>query len=583
MDAYQLLNQTPMKPLTQEVFDAVTVRFRKAFLEKAAYVGRLRVHRKPAEFREELRHEVASNMQAILQRPEMRHVDREKNSSGYVPVAVKAVWVQDKNLRTCFAALKVYCKVHNADIEVIGIHLAEYKAMDRLFRLLGRVPKKVNRVTMLPQVKKSGIGFSSRYYEPFQMLSRIIDGDNYLPTHYNDDKQSISFAYLYRNYSNTLEPVSLAREIIEKIKKFLSDNLYRTEEIKLLIQELLPLALSFSERSVNSMGQWADRATLNGDHEYATELRQTVNVMLTARKFIYQDLLDYYNKLYDEQTTPKIIMKSKEQIQELVFDQFRDANCRAGQIIMMRSVNLLIYQKLNPKEQDIFSDSVNELIEKGYIIYQSNGPECLRLTEKGYERIYDDNFQEEISQPLIQKRKLPTTEFPDELYLNVLKTLNTYGKDLEKKPKVFRGQDEEGLRDHFLTSLTARYERTSATGETFNKDGKTDILLKDDQGDNLFIAECKWWKGPSVFQNTISQLFDNYVTWRDTKLAILFFVDNKDFSNVLEQIKSEATLHPYYMRFVKKTDESRYSFVFRQKDDDVHEVKLEIMLFHFFV
>ena len=224
----------------------------------------------------------------------------------------------------------------------------------------------------------------------------------------------------------------------------------------------------------------------------------------------------------------------------------------------------------------------NSLINEGYITYEdaTSGPECFRLTEKGYERIYDDNFASK-STSIIQKKKLPNSDFPDDVYKDVLKTLSDYGKDLEKKPKVFAGQDEEGLRDHFLTNLTGRYEKTTASGETFNKAGKTDILLKDDKGNNLFIAECKWWKGAGIFHSTINQLFDNYITWRDTKVAIIFFVDNKDFSNVLEQIEEEAKKHPYYVQYIGVKDKSSFSFVFRQKDDANNKVQVEIMFFHF--
>ena len=40
-----------------------------------------------------------------------------------------------------------------------------------------------------------------------------------------------------------------------------------------------------------------------------------------------------------------------------------------------------------------------------------------------------------------------------------------------------------------------------ATGETFNAAGKTDILLRID-GKNVFIGECKFWKGPKAFRNS---------------------------------------------------------------------------------
>jgi hypothetical protein len=57
-----------------------------------------------------------------------------------------------------------------------------------------------------------------------------------------------------------------------------------------------------------------------------------------------------------------------------------------------------------------------------------------------------------------------------------------------------------------------------ATGETFNFQGKTDILIRA-QGKNIFIAECKFWKGEKVFLETIDQLL-SYLSWRDSKAAI---------------------------------------------------------------
>src|SRR5260370_4966399 len=52
---------------------------------------------------------------------------------------------------------------------------------------------------------------------------------------------------------------------------------------------------------------------------------------------------------------------------------------------------------------------------------------------------------------------------------------------------------EEDLRTHFLVQLNGVYEG-QATGETFNFEGKTDILIRADGG-NIFIAERKFWSG----------------------------------------------------------------------------------------
>lgn len=101
-------------------------------------------------------------------------------------------------------------------------------------------------------------------------------------------------------------------------------------------------------------------------------------------------------------------MKSKEEIAEIIFDQFRKSNCRENHIVMMRIFYLSVIPKLNPKEQDLFYGVANELVSQGYITYEdgSSGPECFRLTEKGYDRIYDDSyFVTHESQSIIYQNK----------------------------------------------------------------------------------------------------------------------------------------------------------------------------------
>ena len=85
---------------------------------------------------------------------------------------------------------------------------------------------------------------------------------------------------------------------------------------------------------------------------------------------------------------------------------------------------------------------------------------------------------------------------------------------MERSPKAFRDMKEEDLRQHFLVQLNGQYEG-QASGETFNFEGKTDILIRH-EGKNIFIAECKFWRGPSTVADTLDQLL-SYLSWRDTK------------------------------------------------------------------
>jgi len=87
-----------------------------------------------------------------------------------------------------------------------------------------------------------------------------------------------------------------------------------------------------------------------------------------------------------------------------------------------------------------------------------------------------------------------------------------------------------------------------ATGETFNAHGRTDILIRVD-GKNIFIAECKFWKGGEYLVEAIIQLL-GYTSWRDTKTAILIFNRNKNLSAVLTQIPEIFKKHPNFKKQV---------------------------------
>lgn len=190
----------------------------------------------------------------------------------------------------------------------------------------------------------------------------------------------------------------------------------------------------------------------------------------------------------------------------------------------------------------------------------------------------------DIPQPKIDKNKefasIPTMSH--NMYKDIVKVVYNAGKSMEKKPALYLNKDEEGLRDQFLFILETRYEGITATGETFNKKGKTDIILKySEDNTNLFVAECKFWKGASEFHQAINQLFDRYLTWRDSKVALMFFVQNKDFSKVLETVKEEAKKHSYFKEVISYDGESTFSYVYRLQNDENKDVFLEIILFHF--
>ena len=143
-------------------------------------------------------------------------------------------------------------------------------------------------------------------------------------------------------------------------------------------------------------------------------------------------------------------------------------------------------------------------------------------------------------------------------------------------PSAFNTMDEESLRSHFLVQLNAQYEG-QATGETFNHEGKTDILLRVD-GRNIFIAECKFWGGPKKLRETIDQLL-SYSSWRDTKTAVIVFNRRKNFSAVLSAITPVLEAHPNFKRLMPVTGETRFRAVFSQPSDPLRELLITVLGF----
>lgn len=170
----------------------------------------------------------------------------------------------------------------------------------------------------------------------------------------------------------------------------------------------------------------------------------------------------------------------------------------------------------------------------------------------------------------------PEPVLDDAEYRNILDIMGNMALVMERSPRAFATIDEEDLRIHFLVQLNGQYEG-QATGETFNFAGKTDILLR--EGDrNVFIAECKYWHGPKGYFDTIDQII-SYLSWRDTKAAIVVFNRNKNFSAVLDQIRTATVGHTLYKTGPIEESETRLRYVFRQKNDSAREVTLTVLAF----
>ena len=97
-------------------------------------------------------------------------------------------------------------------------------------------------------------------------------------------------------------------------------------------------------------------------------------------------------------------------------------------------------------------------------------------------------------------------------------------------------------------------------------------------GKNIFIAECKFWRGEKSFVETIDQIL-SYLSWRDTKAAIIIFNRNKNLTDVLAKIKEATKSHPHYKKGPTIESDTQFQYVFGNPTDHNREIMLAIMAF----
>lgn len=185
-----------------------------------------------------------------------------------------------------------------------------------------------------------------------------------------------------------------------------------------------------------------------------------------------------------------------------------------------------------------------------------------------------------VPTPCLIEDKKVAYHINDEIYKEILKHIYNLCKGYERHEGIYKGKHEEDLRDLIVPSLNTIFIGANSTAETFNRKGKTDIITKAPDNSNVFIAECKVWRGEKLFSEAIDQLL-GYVTWRDTRTALILFVKNSGIIDVIEKAKLTITQHVCCVGYKGQAEESSFSYIFHTKGDSQSHIVLELMIFHY--
>jgi hypothetical protein len=254
------------------------------------------------------------------------------------------------------------------------------------------------------------------------------------------------------------------------------------------------------------------------------------------------------------------------------------------QTVREAAVSLFIDATEHPKQAH--SALLDDMISATWKVMRDVGPVCYAepsvATPKQVRKHLDAvkrfcSRQEHDHSVELQPHGVTEPALNNSAFSKIQKIVQDFFVAAEQHPRTYLGKGEEDLRDLVLSALRTHYP--NSTGETFNKKGKTDLLIRHN-GSNIFVGECKFWKGLKAFHETIDQIL-GYLTWRDSKAAIICFVNNKELNPVLEQISAGTPQHPSFARSESKKSESWTQFEFRLKSDPTRNVHLAVLCFHF--
>ena len=179
-----------------------------------------------------------------------------------------------------------------------------------------------------------------------------------------------------------------------------------------------------------------------------------------------------------------------------------------------------------------------------------------------------------------QRSKEIVYSISDDDYINIKNIINLACTSMEKTARTFSKLHEEELRDVILSNLNTHY-RGNATGETFNRVGKSDIHIPFDNK-SAYIGECKIWHGAKVFNDAIQQLF-GYTTWRDTKTSLIIFnKENKDFTKILLNTDKLLKDHPQYVRSIK-LGKNKWQCTFKKYEDIDDTIEIDIGVYDLYI
>jgi hypothetical protein len=159
-----ILSIDTTQPLNPQQFSQLITDFERNLMSFYQYHERIAKHRQPTTVKSEIYQLLCKVAGEIQNRPEMLDVDPLTRNSSYTPTIINDLWRADKYGKTLYNAVLNYCNLRSKDFNTVAVHIAEYRAVNRLIYRINR------------SINKKSLALNPKEFQ--EMAKRIQEVDN---------------------------------------------------------------------------------------------------------------------------------------------------------------------------------------------------------------------------------------------------------------------------------------------------------------------------------------------------------------------------------------------------------------------
>jgi len=296
------------------------------------------------------------------------------------------------------------------------------------------------------------IGLSSRYFEQFTVLKRIVNAANLFRT-----GESQRNAYMQWGYKCDINPISASALIISNIKKFFAENLYTSDEKKLFVENIIPEIENFGTYYLDNLKRRFDllesKISDPANQEerlYSAELKKAHYALIKVKELLQAQIINLYTEVNAEQQPLKEVEPDRGSNSIKPFPvQKKEIAYTKSEIKYPLQINIKEKKNITEIYKSLAADKTKTYFDK--VLEKSTGLDLISDVRWAFTNDKMSKPSDDEIKKFIQEKKRQIIDITERLTdkENII-FIDKIKKDLDK--------DYRGFRYYYLEDVLSKYE-----------------------------------------------------------------------------------------------------------------------------